>query len=109
MAVVISWGNLNGAVSSNIYRANQVPWYTLGHGLVLLYIGIAFVTTGIYYYYTNAENLRRERGERDECIGGEPLAPGELRDGKGMGGWYATVEEAKRIKGDHFSGFKYAL
>lgn len=27
-----------GAVSSNVYVADDAPWFTLGHGLVLMYI-----------------------------------------------------------------------
>lgn len=34
---VIGWGNLNGVVSSNIYRAQDKPNYRLGHGVVLAY------------------------------------------------------------------------
>ncbi|KAJ6518917.1 MFS general substrate transporter [Mycena sanguinolenta] len=32
LAMAISMGNLNGAVSSNVYRARDQPWYPLGHG-----------------------------------------------------------------------------
>lgn len=128
--MVISWGNLNGAVSSNIYRAVQKPWYPQGHGIVLvshlpelpramgekaktcqkskqLYIGLGVLSNLVYWYFTKRENAARERGERDECIGGEPLAKGELRDGKGMGGWYPTIEAAKMAKGDNYSGYRY--
>lgn len=34
---VIGWGNLNGVVSSNIYRAKDKPNYRLGHAVVLAY------------------------------------------------------------------------
>ncbi|KAL8287660.1 hypothetical protein RQP46_003518 [Phenoliferia psychrophenolica] len=109
LAMVISWGNINGAVSSNIYRANQKPWYPLGHGIVLVYIVIGMVSNIVYWYFTKRENAARDRGERDEAIGGEPLLKGELRDGKGQGGWYATIEDAKAAKGDNWSGYRYIL
>ncbi|KAL8287687.1 hypothetical protein RQP46_003545 [Phenoliferia psychrophenolica] len=109
LAMVISWGNINGAVSSNIYHANQKPWYPLGHGIVLVYIVIGMVSNIVYYYFTSRENAARDRGERDEAIGGEPLLKGELRDGKGQGGWYATIEDAKTAKGDNWSGYRYIL
>lgn len=31
---------------------------------------------------------------------------GELRDGKGHGGWYATIDDAKAAKGDLWSGYR---
>ncbi|KAK4704655.1 MFS transporter, ACS family, pantothenate transporter, partial [Phenoliferia sp. Uapishka_3] len=106
LGMVISWGNLNGAVSSNIYRAVQRPWYPLGHGIVLCYIGLGVLSNLVYWYFTKKENDARDRGERDEAIGGVPLAKGELRDGKGHGGWYATIQDAKADKGDNWSGYR---
>lgn len=41
--MVIGFGNLNGAVSSNIYRAQDAPRYVLGHSVVLGYIALGFV------------------------------------------------------------------
>lgn len=43
LAMVIGFGNLNGAVSSNVYRARDKPWYQFGHGLFLMYIGFGLV------------------------------------------------------------------
>ena len=81
-------GNLNGAVSSNVvcltppndipcltvgslqYRAKEKPWYTLGHGIVLAYIGISLLTCVAYHLILRRENARRDRGERDEIIDG---------------------------------------
>lgn len=45
LAMVNSWGNIQGAVSSNVYRANQTPWCPLGHGLVLMYIVTGLIAT----------------------------------------------------------------
>ncbi|KAG6876718.1 hypothetical protein C0993_000893, partial [Termitomyces sp. T159_Od127] len=100
VAWIISFGNINGAVSSNIYRAPDAPWYTLGHGLVLMYIGIGMISTLVYHYFLVKENARRDRGERDEIIG---------KDGTGneKNGRFATVEEAKVEKGDYWSGYRY--
>ena len=33
--MVVGWGNMNGVVSSNIYRETQKPRYFTGHGMVL--------------------------------------------------------------------------
>lgn len=46
----------------------------------------------------------RNRGERDEIIGDGPS------DGKNeKNGRFATLEEAKREKGDEWSGYRYTL
>lgn len=50
------------------------------------------------------ENDRRSRGERDERI----ISAGESLDEK-EGNVYESIEDAKREKGDMFSGFKYTL
>ncbi|KAJ7043747.1 MFS general substrate transporter [Mycena alexandri] len=122
LALAISMGNLNGAVSSNVYRARDQPWYRLGrsriylafrrhrrckllfigHGLVLMYICIGIISNSIFLYLLKKENARRDRGERDEVIGSE-----ELEDNGN--GRYATVEDAKREKGDNWSGYRYIL
>ena len=54
------------------------------------------------YYLLRKENQRRDRGERDELI--VSLNSGDPRNGS-----YETVEEAKRDKGDEWSGYRYVL
>ncbi|PBK69250.1 MFS general substrate transporter [Armillaria solidipes] len=105
LAMVISIGNINGAVSSNVYRAKDKPRYILGTniGLVLMYIGLGIIFTLIYLYFANKENKKRERGERDEIIGDEDA------QGNESNGRFVTVEAAKREKGDAWSGYKYTL
>ncbi|KAJ7117790.1 major facilitator superfamily domain-containing protein [Mycena epipterygia] len=98
LAMGISMGNLNGAVSSNVYRARDRPWYPLG--LVLMYICIGIIANSIFLYLLKKENARRDRGERDEVIGSEVLED----NGNGC---FATVEDAKREKGDNWSGYRY--
>jgi len=74
-------------------------------GLVLLYIGLGLVSTLIMIFFLDRENKARDRGERDEVIG----------DGDGDGknlkknGHFATVSDAKREKGDTWSGYRYTL
>ncbi|KAF8639035.1 hypothetical protein AX17_001759 [Amanita inopinata Kibby_2008] len=102
LAMTISFGNINGAVSSNVYRASDRPWYPLGHGLVLMYIGLGLISSIIYLIFLRLENAKRDRGERDEIIGDEK------GDGKSeKNGRFATVEDAKREKGDAWSGYRY--
>jgi len=112
LAMVISFGNINGAVSSNVYRASDAPWYRLGHGLVLLYIGIGIVSSIAYYIFLRRENATRDRGERDEVIEGafrENEGAEEREERARRNGRFASVEEAKREKGDRWSGYRYIL
>jgi len=105
LGCVIAWGNLNGAVSSNVYFAKDKPWYRLGHGLVLLYLCLGFLFTALFMLYAKRENARRDRGEsQKEIIGGEPPADGRTKDGKL---WFATEDEARVALGDEWSGFRY--
>ncbi|KAK7025171.1 MFS domain-containing protein [Favolaschia claudopus] len=101
LALAISMGNVNGAVSSNVYRARDTPWYSLGHGLVLMYICIGITANSAMLYLLKKENAKRDRGERKEVIGFELEDNGNGR--------YATVEDAKREKGDNWSGYRYIL
>jgi len=105
LGMVISFGNLNGAVSSNVYRANQTPWYTLGHGIVLAYIGIGLICSVTYILLLRRENARRDRGERDEIIEGVNDEDKHLA----RNGTFASVADAKREKGDQWSGYRYRL
>ncbi|CUA69510.1 putative transporter C1002,16c [Schizosaccharomyces pombe 972h-] [Rhizoctonia solani] len=104
LGMIISFGNLNGAVSSNIYRARDKPWYRLGHGIVLMYIVIGWVTSLAFIILLRRENAKRERGECDEVLTG---ASGSEKAVECRNGVYATVEEAKRDKGDEWSGYRY--
>lgn len=69
MGIVIGWGNLNGIVSSNIYRTK--PQYYSGHGTVLGYL-VAFLFFGsiVTRQLLERENKKRLRGERDHWVEG---------------------------------------
>ena len=95
-------GNLQGIVSSNIYRAKQTPWYPTGHGIALMYVTLGIIGTLILHYILKRENARRDRGERDEIIQGQ-------EGGHIANGCFESVEEAKRGKGYEWSGFRYTL
>ncbi|KAI0057442.1 MFS general substrate transporter [Artomyces pyxidatus] len=112
LAMVISFGNINGAVSSNVYRARDKPWYHLGHGIVLIYIVLGVVASVTYYICLRRENAARMRGERDEVIEGvdRPDETPEAREERARkNGRFASVEEAKQEKGDEWSGYRYVL
>ncbi|KAF2429822.1 putative MFS transporter [Tothia fuscella] len=77
LGFVIGWGNLNGVVSSNIYRQQDSPLYRPGHGTVLAYLvlfllgGSIITTLGL-----RGENKKRAEGKRDGRIAG--LSLGEI-------------------------------
>jgi hypothetical protein len=64
--------------------------------------GIIASTT--YHFALRAENARRDRGERDEIIG--KTDDSQLNEKNGR---FDTVEDAKREKGDEWSGYRYIL
>ena len=42
----------------------------MGHGIVLVYIGLGVLTSAVYYFTLRTENTRRDQGIRDEIIDG---------------------------------------
>jgi MFS family permease len=71
LGFVIGWGNLNGVVSSNIYRGRDKPRFFLGHGVVLAYL-VLFLLGGsvVTRMMLVRENKKRLRGERDGWVQG---------------------------------------
>jgi len=62
LGTVIAWGNLNGVMSSNIYRGQDAPWYTLGHSVVLGYLSVGLLFGSILnYIFLAIGNARRAR------------------------------------------------
>jgi len=75
LGFVIGWGNLNGIVSSNIYRAADSPRYKPGHGVVLGYETLfLFGGSVLQYLLLRRENGKRRRGERDYWAEGKSEA-----------------------------------
>ena len=72
MGFVIGWGNLNGVVSSNVYRSRDSPQYYLGHGVVLAYL-VVFLFGGsiVTRFLLQAENKKRLAGKRDYLVEGK--------------------------------------
>jgi hypothetical protein len=68
---VIGWGNLNGIVSSNIYRGQDAPNFYPGHGTVLAYLTIFLLGGSIVQtILLRVENRKRRNGLRDARIEG---------------------------------------
>lgn len=63
---VVGWGNLNGVVSSNIYRGRDAPRFLPGHGSVLAYLAIFLLGGSLLQRFLLArENQKRLTGGRD--------------------------------------------
>ena len=69
---------------------------TLGYNIA------GFASALALYLFLRRENVKRDRGERDEVIG-------DSKDGDPRNGCYQSVEDAKRDKGDQWSGFRYTM
>ncbi|KAI9796266.1 MAG: hypothetical protein M1825_000857 [Sarcosagium campestre] len=69
LGFVIGWGNLNGVVSSNIYRSSNGPKFTSGHSVVIGYLGICLLGGSILQYVLlRQENAKRLTGKRDHWV-----------------------------------------
>ncbi|KEF51416.1 uncharacterized protein A1O9_12565 [Exophiala aquamarina CBS 119918] len=75
LGFVIGWGNLNGIVSSNIYRTKDKPRFKPGHAVVLAYETV-FLLGGsvLQHVLLRRENAKRRAGERDVWIEGKTEA-----------------------------------
>ncbi|KJZ77938.1 hypothetical protein HIM_02575 [Hirsutella minnesotensis 3608] len=72
LGFVIGWGNLNGIVSSNIYRTP--PRYFSGHGAVIAYLFVCMFCGSLLMYVLLArENKKRLSGQRDHWIEGKTV------------------------------------
>jgi len=70
---------------------------------VLAYIALGWLCSLAYIVFLRRENKARDRGERDEVIddGDDPENTKNDR--------YGSVADARREKGDMWSGFRYTL
>jgi hypothetical protein len=69
---VVGWGNLNGVVSSNIYREGDAPRFLPGHGTVLAYLALFLLGGSIVHRVLLVrENKKRTSGLRDEWAEGK--------------------------------------
>jgi hypothetical protein len=99
---------------------NRAPlhwsWSVCLHFVVpFLIVDKGLVSTILYHVLLRRENAARDRGERDEVIVGLNDKPGSSKSGLDMeelarrNGRFASVEEAKTVKGDGWSGYRYIL
>jgi len=94
VASIIAWGNINGIMSSNVYRSEDAPWYRMADCIVLGYLVIALVGGSILnLIFLNIANRRRDAG-------------GELLRREKLDG---LTEEEQRELGDAHPDFRYTL
>ena len=92
VGAVVMWGNLNGIMSSNIYRDTDAPWYRVGHCIVLGYVAVGLVGGSIL----NVTLLSLENRKRD-------LAASTAKEDD------KTSAEEEEIRTDHHPDFRYTL
>lgn len=64
IGAIVTWGNLNGIMSSNVYRNSDAPWYRLGHSIVLGYVAVCIVGGSIAnLIFLSVVNRRSRVGE----------------------------------------------
>lgn len=91
LGFIIGWGNLNGVVSSNIYRASDSPNYRPGHAVVLAFMAVCLLGGSVVtLFLLNRENKLRAQGKRDHVVEG------------------LTPEQYNRL-GDKRPDFRYTL
>lgn len=91
LGFVIGWGNLNGIVSSNIYRTEDSPNYRPGHGVVFGYLTLFLLGGSIFTHFALiAENKKRQSGDRDQWITGKSESEIELLGDKRPDFLYVT-------------------
>ena len=71
-----------------------------------MYICFGVIASVAYMTLLKRENARRDRGERDEIIENqvETHDPRNEKNGR-----YATIDDARKDKGDEWSGYRYVI
>ncbi|RFU35787.1 hypothetical protein B7463_g580, partial [Scytalidium lignicola] len=74
LAIHVGWGNLGGAVSSNIYRAQDSPKFILGHVVAICSLLVALtavLTLRLGYQHCNRQRDRNASSQPQLSIGEE--------------------------------------
>lgn len=61
-AIIVSFGNAGGVISSFIYPKEDSPKYVKGHAICFAYCCVVFITAGgMWAYYAKANKIKDER------------------------------------------------
>lgn len=72
MGVMMGWSNLQGVMTSNVYRGKDAPRFITGHSVVLAYLAVAYWGGAILHHLLlRRENRLRKAGKRDHLIEGK--------------------------------------
>lgn len=81
IALQIGLGNFSGVIASNLYRAQDSPYYKLGHGLGVGFAGMGLLlTSGVAarYWYVNKKRKREiAEGKYDQLTPEELMKMGD--------------------------------
>jgi hypothetical protein len=70
IALITAWGNLNGIMSSNVYRDNDQPWYRTANSIMLGIVCVGMVG-GSILHHTLLKIANRKRIDINQTFGGE--------------------------------------
>ncbi|KIY03909.1 uncharacterized protein Z520_00601 [Fonsecaea multimorphosa CBS 102226] len=72
MGLMMGWSNLQGVVTSNVYRGKDAPRFILGHSVVIGYLTLSYWGGAILHHLLlRRENRLRMAGKRDYLIEGK--------------------------------------
>jgi len=72
LGFVIGWGNLNGIVSSNIYRGSDAPRFIPGHAVCIVYEALfLFGGSLVQHIGLRMENKKKREGKYDYLVEGK--------------------------------------
>lgn len=75
LGIVVGGGNINGVVSSNVYRGKDAPAYKPGHTAILVYLAFClFGGSVLQRLLLQRENAKRRAGKRSGWIEGKSEA-----------------------------------
>ncbi|KAI0294708.1 MFS general substrate transporter [Multifurca ochricompacta] len=78
MALQIGIGNFSGAIASNVFRTQDAPRYILGHGIMLMFVGIGFIFIPcLLLAYRRINRARDEAAAQPDAV---QLSAKELRE-----------------------------
>lgn len=79
-AIMLAFGNCGSIVGSNVYLADEAPWYQTGYAVALAAIVMSQLSATFYLLYVWRENKAKERGDRNHLLSLSPEEQDALAD-----------------------------